>query len=1076
MLSTNSSRITGEGLPASRRAGKTDRDRSQKQFVLPVGPLSPKQATGLTFALHPALLANTAKQGKQGDTVKVHSAREPRAKDGKLTSDLRLSAKPGLVKSLLKNHQLQPLGLGPPEDGTPVVKDTTALTERETDASTRTTSPGRRRPMDDLSKLTQPDTASSKLRSLALAVHAQQMFMQMSAATQAHGLPELTSAQAAERQKSLSRCFSKRMPEILATYEQIYTWRSTADILDSRQHNPELSDEARKLVHILEDAKLPKHIRPSRVEGSDERVIQQEHGAHGHDTCFGISAPVEIASAISFLNFVRWLCGLPEVIPSASKRVVCDAIGQALQPRTDGRPLTDGGFEVSEAAMKRGPIALGKHLQDIIVGNNVSVLHGEGSLVTAVEQSLKCTHMCREPTIREELDQAAEQVNLARNVTIQVLNADRKPAGGGARRRAVANAVELPASLRHLKVLWDLQPDAHYSVMKEVAEETQKGMANGIAAPTTSRRVRAVPMNQVMVHSIDEEIAAEHFGMDPVWGDRRGVLSFRRCLLSPSLRTFAAVRCDDNCVFWTGARGNTDFEDVGCRHRASVVTGNADHIGGQGCPEAVCYPPPGLVPVQLAEGRTTPWTIMPDSFRFQPTSKTKIRIWRVKYERNADGKPCKAVRVEEVKVNGFSIDCSTTGEPFCVIFWPYLGRGVKEGDQLEVQLSGLCGEKQEMTMFYEFFSILRKTLDKGLVKAAAQSREEMEKFNQLWYSDIHKVSRNWRWSQGQLQTKTSLELQIDEDEDAPGLIIEPVTYQDTEITCTSGMLMMIVRCREAALLLAELHVRRFAGETTEVDRAAHTRFLGEDLFMVWVKIPMPRYRYEVRFAVSSHEDPRNLITHSFKYQVSATPSCPVLVRSIEDPLMQKFGYANIQTEAYFNGVTLLAPMKYRVTVGKCYFLVHLDKQKALEAAVAALAGNPIGEEHGEPTNLFSRRLLPEKDRRIGHHHHHHHPQTPKEVTAMHQILRECLESRIQDSHADIHFDVVLHDGQHIQRLRQRPDLPELFEGLIKLGDQDVSTKIRMQLRFPRIHAVDFSPRRICEWLVCRADEQFHELF
>jgi len=888
--------------------------------------------------------------------------------------------------------------------------------------------------------------------------------LRMPSASEAHGLSELTSAQVAERHKSLSRCFSKSAPEIQATFDRIYTWHATADILDSRQHNPELSDEARKLMQMLEDAKLSPHIRKSKVEGSDERV---EHGPHDHhEHFFGTSAPAEIAAGISFLNFVRWLCGLPEVMPSASKRIVCDAIGQALQPRADGRASTDGGLD-HNVAMTRGPITLAKYLHDIIDGDNVSVLHGEGSLVTALEQSLKSTHMCRAPTIREELDQAAEQANLARQVAIEVVNAERKQVN---RRFAMTNEVEMPASLRHLKVVWDLQSNANIAPMREVAREMQKSMANGNAAPFTSRRLRAVPVSETVMHTLDEEIAAEHFGIDPVWGDRRGALGFRRCLLSPSLRTFAAGRCDDNCVFWTGVRGNTDFEDIGGRRRVSITTTNAKQFGDEGSPEAVCYPPPGLVPIQLVEGGTTPWTIMPDSFRFQPTSKTKIRIWRVKFDRDENGKPCRANRTEEERVNGFSIDCSTTGEPFCVIFWPNLGRVIKEGDQLEVQLSGLCGEKQEMTMFYELISFRRKALNKALVEEASSSRDEMEKFSHLWYRDIHKVTAgNWRWSRGKVQTRQSLE--IDEDAGAPEIIIEPVTYQDTEITCTSGVLMMIVRCEKAALLLGELHVRRFAGETTEVDRAVHTRFLGEHLFMVWVKIPMPRYRYEVRFAVSSHEDPRSLFIHDFKYEVSAAPSCPVLVRSIEDPLMQKFGYANMQKEAYFNGVTLLAPMKYRVTVGKCYFLVYLDKRKALEAAVESLSGNIMGEENGERTNLFSHRLLPTKDRIA-----HQHPQTPKEVTAMHQILRESLEPRVQDSHTDVHFDLVLHDGQHIQRLRQRPDLPELHEGLIKLGDQDVSTKIRLQLRFPRIHAVDFSPRKVSDWLVCRADDHVHELF
>lgn len=281
----------------------------------------------------------------------------------------------------------------------------------------------------------------------------------------------------------------------------------------------------------------------------------------------------------------------------------------------------------------------------------------------------------------------------------------------------------------------------------------------------------------------------------------------------------------------------------------------------------------------------------------------------------------------------------------------------------------------------------------------------------------------------------------------------------------------MVKSEQAAILVGELHVRRFAGETTKVDRAVHTRFLGDNHFAIWVKIPMPRYRYELRFIVSSREEPRHLVTHDLKYEITATASCPVLLRSIEDQLMEKFGWADVREEAYMNGITLLAPMKYRVAVGKCYFLIYVDKDKALEAAADALAGNIAGEEKSERTNLFSHRLLPQKARLVGN-----APQTPREVTAMHQILRDDLEKRVQDSQSDIHFDLVLHDGQHIQRLRQRPDLPALYEGLINLAEQDVSTKVRLQLRFPRIHAVDFSPRTVCQWLVSRADDHVHESF
>lgn len=481
--------------------------------------------------------------------------------------------------------------------------------------------------------------------------------------------------------------------------------------------------------------------------------------------------------------------------------------------------------------------------------------------------------------------------------------------------------------------------------------------------------------------------------------------------------------------------------------------------------------------VEAAEGRLAPWTIMPDSYRFQPTSKTKIRIWRVKIQRDADGKPCKADRIEEAKVNGFAIDCSTSGEPFCVIFWPNLGRDYKDGENLEVELSGLCGEKNDMTVFYELVSFRRKALNKALVEEAERIRGDMDQFRELWNGVRYKVGNQGPWVRGVRKSMAVMALSNTPDEEAAvsgetlGIEIVPVTYLETDVTCTSGMLTLMVKSEQAAILVGELHVRRFAGETTKVDRAVHTRFLGDNHFAIWVKIPMPRYRYELRFIVSSREEPRHLVTHDLKYEITATASCPVLLRSIEDQLMEKFGWADVREEAYMNGITLLAPMKYRVAVGKCYFLIYVDKDKALEAAADALAGNIAGEEKSERTNLFSHRLLPQKARLVGN-----APQTPREVTAMHQILRDDLEKRVQDSQSDIHFDLVLHDGQHIQRLRQRPDLPALYEGLINLAEQDVSTKVRLQLRFPRIHAVDFSPRTVCQWLVSRADDHVHESF
>eukprot|EP00439_Symbiodinium_sp_Y106_P037931 s2394_g4.t1 len=45
------------------------------------------------------------------------------------------------------------------------------------------------------------------------------------------------------------------------------------------------------------------------------------------------------------------------------------------------------------------------------------------------------------------------------------------------------------------------------------------------------------------------------YGVDSVWGDRKGTLAARRRLLNPALRSFAAARSDDVCILWTGRAG-----------------------------------------------------------------------------------------------------------------------------------------------------------------------------------------------------------------------------------------------------------------------------------------------------------------------------------------------------------------------------------------------------------------------------------------------------------------------------------------------------------------------------------------
>jgi len=578
-------------------------------------------------------------------------------------------------------------------------------------------------------------------------------------------------------------------------------------------------------------------------------------------------------------------------------------------------------------------------------------------------------------------------------------------------------------------------------------------------------------------------MVASHFGLDAVWGDRRGALSFRRCLLSPSLTSFGAARYDDTCVLWTGK----DYE----------VPGDDDSNGGQPFTakeapqqrfDAVCFPPPGLVPLQLVEGRKTPWTIMPNSTQFQPTSATKVRVWRVRIERDEKDRPVNAVRLEEVAVNGFAVDCSTKGEPFCVIYWPDLEL-TAPNTSLEVQLTGLCGRHTEITMFHELMSFRRRALDKALVNEAARIRSQYGAVPNLWHiakaqKAFHHVGHlNKMVNAMKLQPKENWLSQHDlmkqprnhsqHDKLFAGNLIkfefEKLSHNGEELVATSDELLIFLRVHEAAVLKCYLHLKRFAGETAELPRSTQTQRLGQFCFLVRVKIPMPRQKYELRFFASSHDQPRTLHLQSFSYQISAAASCPVLLRSLEDKLMSKYGYGMITAEAQLNGLTVLSPLKYRVPTGKCYFLVIVDVERALSAARQALPEGlevKVKSQDDEQTTLFSHRLMPEFSTEP----EEEFQQSSREVTQMQSILRGHLASHAQDGHGEIHLDLLSHNGEHIQPLRERQDIPGLFEGILTVAEQDVTTQIQLLLRFPRIHAIDFSPRMVSKWLVCRADD------
>eukprot|EP00439_Symbiodinium_sp_Y106_P010939 s2308_g1.t1 len=204
-------------------------------------------------------------------------------------------------------------------------------------------------------------------------------------------------------------------------------------------------------------AALPSEIRKSVVAGTDERGAASSEDEHQASAAHR----AEISATFSYLNFVRWLCGLPKVSFSASKQSACTVISEALLPRAletmkvQRRASVTSPPEIAPKAKPRAkkmrpgsvvpaspPVQLAQALADIAHQDAVSVLQGEGSLVSAVEQSL-----------------AAFRCSTGSQV---------------------ADDVEFPHALQRFKVLWDL-------------EAAEANMQSPSVAPRESSDAKAPP-------------------------------------------------------------------------------------------------------------------------------------------------------------------------------------------------------------------------------------------------------------------------------------------------------------------------------------------------------------------------------------------------------------------------------------------------------------------------------------------------------------------------------------------------------------------------------------------------------
>lgn len=915
----------------------------------------------------------------------------------------------------------------------------------------------------------------------------------------------MTDVEVSVRDARVRASFRRTAAEIEAAIAGLHAWPAAKQ--PEPDEPPPASGDVEELQAAFDRTNL-ENLRPrEKVLRHDEDLCED---VEGDEDCYGKAFPRETACCTSVLNFTRWLCGLQPVRIAEEKSRVTDILSQALLPRA---PV------LVTPQLQKDSVRFAATFQDFLEhqSNGFSILHGEGSLVAAVEQCLMATHCLKLPCTGASPDRESVAKALAARAAADTRGRDSlQPRQRGAPPPPPppehVTAAELPSALDPLRVFWDLQP-AVCATLEDQAHHALHPHHRPRHAHGHSRRDSQHSHQPHLYHPL--HVGHHHgppevidpngamFGLSAVWGDRHGALAFRRCLLNPALQDFGASRRHDTCVFWTGAAA------VGSEDRPAK---------GLDAPDAVCYPPTGLVPMGLLQYGKVPWTIAPDSRRFQPTAQTQVRMWRVRIERPAD-KDWTVERLSDVPVKAFTVDCATTGEPFCVIFWPDLPQYM-HGDQFEVELSGLRGPTPDLAFFYELRSFLQRMLDNSLYTEASRIRSAFgDKL--LWGSPIRRTFGPMLGSGGAAKrlsvasTKPAkpsdrrssrrASLAAAQVEAAPPAI-ETISHHKTTIISHSPDLTILLRCKEAAAMSATLFLTHFGGEEEEVLFAVQVQKLAGQHFLLFIKLPMGRRHYELRFHVSHIEAPEEQLPHPMNYTISSTEQCPSLLVSLEDSNAAKFGYAPTSLVAQTHGVLLLAPRKRRVVIGQCYFLVYVDKATALESARAHVVAQGVGARAAaevqlgtpggrrgarksvveaqvvqpSPTNrdkdaaakvpsddeaaLFTERLLGEGNSGSG------------PVVDLHRALRGSLRSHTQDGDGEVHFDVSVHNGECVQRLHERVDLPGLYEGLITLSHVDATHVVRLTMRFPRAHAMEYAPRVIGEWLTCRSTENLPSNF
>jgi len=919
---------------------------------------------------------------------------------------------------------------------------------------------------------------------------------------------------------------------------------SDRSVIDARNGKgfsaPETLEELRDLVQGAQLTMVPFKEQPSpelMTLGASDSDLPDANEPE-------ITSPrEELLRAVKLLNIFRWFCRLPAVHVEEDDAEVCDLLSDALLLR---QPV----YLPESHHIARRVLDLGHQLGGYLAkGDSTIMLHKESSLISAISVGMLCSHTvgwsyasapapgqnaaaAARVCLKEEMMQRA-----ARHCDwhAETFPQESPVKGGFATWMSFSKVTEpvvlqnLPDALGGYRTLFEIsdqwmaecyeEPKIEKNLRPEPpARPRTNGSSSGVRSrpgtvgtvgtvATTSREERPTTsssrVRQVLWGSSESAKRREWSrACNLSWGDRSKSMMLRRKLLNPKLRSLGGSRVNDTCILRAPHCADANKEEE---------------------PDFVIFPPEGVCPMELLVGCHLPtWTIMPDSGQYQPGHSLQVRMWRVRLLRRSptespelevsqslhrrlskysspllpEEPPYDAIRLEELPLSFLTCDCSAEGNSFCIIFRPHLPR-ICEGDQIEVELSGLSGSSERHHFFHDFRSCA------DLEWQDHEFFEEIQKFCKL-FSDIDAFKGPRTFSKS---LSRSLSMSMPKDGSLPEL--RPISHLEKDFKTDDIEFSMYFYCVGVAAFEATLYLQRSDGEI-KVERSTLVYHL-DDYFLVRVKLPCSVSKYELGFRISTNQRPRKLVDYPLRYGIRSLESRSFPLTTVEDPPSQKYqryGFCPVPPAAHLLGLTILAPMEYGLSPGSLYFLVHVHPRNL----PVEVPPEPVGEVH--PTELFARlrqeqqevedhalekEIIKQKDplfsddsddatrlqdlmqRRNFQNAQRmmlHRPSvaamdpTINVMRRLHHGLEHHLSERTQDLPQNLHFDLMVREGRSNKqrfaiRMTRKLGHPEFYEGVVHFADHDPGAKIELYYRITE--EVDRAPLKVAEWRVGRID-------